>query len=216
MTQNSQRNKSKKGSVLILALIMASILLSVGMGIAGIAMKEVKLSSIGNESGIAFYMADTAAECALYWDVKNPYFTDTLNPLFATFPTSSNSIPYLPNSTNNPIRCLGYNLIDSTYPPPLPEFCPPSDPDCTSPVGNYKKDGGWYIKYDNGGSPSTNDATTTFLVSSTPTDLSQPCAVVVVGKHVGASGVLTTINSYGRSSCDNNPRRVERGINVSY
>lgn len=72
MKKNKTASAVKNGSVLILALIMASILLSVGMGISGIAMKEIKLSSIGNESGIAFYTADAGAECALYWDAKNP------------------------------------------------------------------------------------------------------------------------------------------------
>ncbi len=73
MIKNKTKTMLNSGSVLILALVLASILLSVGMGIANIAVKEIRLSSLGNESGIAFYTADTGAECALYWDLKNPY-----------------------------------------------------------------------------------------------------------------------------------------------
>ena len=86
MTKTNKKNigravtPRKQGSVLILALIMASILLSVGMGISNIALKEIKLSSIGDESGKAFYMADTAAECALYWDLAEGAFSITSPP----------------------------------------------------------------------------------------------------------------------------------------
>jgi len=211
-SNNKSKPLLKNGSVLILALVLASILLSVGMGISGIAMKEIKLSSIGNESGKAFYMADTGAECALYWDVKNPYFTDPTYPLLSTFPTSSQST--LPDPTNNPIKCLEYNVLDPTHPSPPPEFCPVSDPSCSG-GGLYTKHGGWYIKYDDMGIASKS-ATTTFLLKTLLADDSQPCAVVVVSKRDTGSGIFTTIDSRGRSSCDTNPRRVERGLKVSY
>ncbi len=73
MKKNKNKVILKNGSVLIIALLLASILLSIGMGISNIALKEIRLSSLGNESGIAFYTADTGVECALYWDLKNPY-----------------------------------------------------------------------------------------------------------------------------------------------
>ncbi|MBI5078143.1 MAG: hypothetical protein HZB11_02115, partial [Candidatus Yonathbacteria bacterium] len=48
------------------------------------------------------------------------------------------------------------------------------------------------------------------------TDIKKPCAQVMVTK-TNISGVITTaIDSRGQSSCDSNPRRVERGLNISY
>ena len=187
MKRISQRNKSKKGSVLILALIMASILLSVGMGISNIALKEIKLSSIGNESGKAFYMADTGAECALYWDTRSVAVIEDVTSVGAirqyVFATSSGSsvISVIPNSD---IKC--FNGVDITDPP-------------------------WNIAYGN----SPDSAVTTFELKDA--DLTKPCVIVEVSKIDTGGGVFsTTIDSRGRSSCDSNPRRVERGLKVSY
>src|SRR6185503_12307738 len=45
--------------------------------IFSIAQKELILSSVGRDSQYAFYAADTAAECALYWDMRHSYFATT-------------------------------------------------------------------------------------------------------------------------------------------
>lgn len=158
-----------------MALLMASILLSVGMGISNIAFKEIKLSSIGNESGKAFYMADTGAECALYWDSKGQTITGKY--IFAT-----STLPGTYVTAGSGIKC--FNGLDiSTL---------------------------WSI---DPGADATH-ATTTFVLSDT--DPTKPCVVIAVGKRVIAGNTLTNIDSRGRSSCDDNPRRVERGLKVSY
>lgn len=187
MKRISQRNKSKKGSVLILALIMASILLSVGMGISNIALKEIKLSSIGNESGKAFYMADTGAECALYWDTRSVAVIEDVTSVGAVrqyvFATSSGSLA-ISVVENSDIKC--FNGVDITDPP-------------------------WHITY----RTSPDSAITTFELKDV--DLTKPCVIVEVSKIDTGGGVFsTTIDSRGRSSCDTNPRRVERGLKVSY
>lgn len=68
------REKSQAGFTLLLAALIASIVLSIGSAIFEIAQKEVTLSSAGRDSQFAFYAADTAAECALYWDTRCQYF----------------------------------------------------------------------------------------------------------------------------------------------
>ncbi len=83
--------ESDKGFTLLLAALIASIVLSLGGAIFSIAQKELALSSVGRNSQFAFYAADTAAECALYWDVRAAYFA-----------TSSDSAPY-PHSP--PLTC---------------------------------------------------------------------------------------------------------------
>jgi len=62
---------------LLLAALVASIVLELGTAIFEIAQKQVTLSSIGRNSQFAFYAADTAAECALYWDFRFGYFATT-------------------------------------------------------------------------------------------------------------------------------------------
>jgi hypothetical protein len=63
----------KKGFALLLSLIVTSILLVVGIGVSNIAFREIYLSSIGNQSEIAFYAAETGLECGLYWDKVDPW-----------------------------------------------------------------------------------------------------------------------------------------------
>lgn len=59
-----------RGFTLLLAALIASIVMALGGSIFTIAQKQVTLSSIGRDSQFAFYAADTAAECALYWDIR--------------------------------------------------------------------------------------------------------------------------------------------------
>ncbi len=73
----------QRGFTLLLAALISSIVLAVGAAIFGIAQKQLTLSAIGRDSQFAFYAADTAAECALYWDFRCNYFatsTNAINP----------------------------------------------------------------------------------------------------------------------------------------
>lgn len=91
----------KRGFTLLIAALVASIVLSLGASIYTIASKEVALSAIGRDSQFAFYAADTAAECALYWDARSD-----INP--HTFATSSNSsISSVCTSSQCPLSCNG-------------------------------------------------------------------------------------------------------------
>ncbi|MBI1974968.1 MAG: hypothetical protein HYS57_01250 [Parcubacteria group bacterium] len=56
------------------AALAGSLLFSVGIAIANIAVRELALSSTGRESQFAFYAADSGAECALYWDIQEKRF----------------------------------------------------------------------------------------------------------------------------------------------
>jgi len=60
------------GFALVFAVMVSGILLAIGMGMFSIVYKELMLSSTIRDSQIAFYAADSAAECALYWDTKHP------------------------------------------------------------------------------------------------------------------------------------------------
>ncbi len=71
------RVRRQAGFTLLLAALVSSIVLAVGAAIFGIAQKQVLLSAIGRDSQFAFYAADTAAECALYWDFRCNYFASS-------------------------------------------------------------------------------------------------------------------------------------------
>jgi Tfp pilus assembly protein PilX len=67
-------SERERGFTLMLAALVSSIVLALGTSIYEIAQKEVQLSALGRDSQFAFYAADTAAECALYWDFRYSYF----------------------------------------------------------------------------------------------------------------------------------------------
>ncbi len=70
----------ERGFTLLLAALVSSIVLALGASIFALAQKEVTLSSIGRDSQFAFYAADAAAECALYWDFRFDYFATSTPP----------------------------------------------------------------------------------------------------------------------------------------
>ncbi|QSH39328.1 hypothetical protein JXR01_03440 [Candidatus Kaiserbacteria bacterium] len=67
-------NTQQRGFTLILAALVASLLTSLGLAMFSIAKKEIILSSLGRDSQLAFYAADTGAECALYWNFRHGAF----------------------------------------------------------------------------------------------------------------------------------------------
>ncbi len=69
MNINPARNK-EGGFAMLFAVLTSSVLLSIGLSIFNLTIKELALSSSGRESQAAFYAADSGVECALYWDVK--------------------------------------------------------------------------------------------------------------------------------------------------
>lgn len=73
-----------RGFTLLLATLTASLLLVLGSYIFSLIRKEIILSSLGRDSQFAFYAADTAAECALYWDVRFDIFASTTPTTSAT------------------------------------------------------------------------------------------------------------------------------------
>ena len=66
--------KEKKGFTLLMSVLVASLVLSIGLGIFSLILRQFILTSSSKESFYAFYAADTVIECALYWDVNQGAF----------------------------------------------------------------------------------------------------------------------------------------------
>lgn len=62
---------SQSGFALLLAVLISTIVLAIGISILNLSLKEYVFSGIGRESEIAFYAADAGMECALYWDASS-------------------------------------------------------------------------------------------------------------------------------------------------
>lgn len=97
--RNATAAHSSAGFTLLLAALVASLVLSLGIAIFSIAQKSVTLSTLGRDSQFAFYAADTAAECALYWDIRHQLFSTTSPPTQITCDS--------PPNTDSAITTLG-------------------------------------------------------------------------------------------------------------
>ncbi len=189
--------QKKQGITVLVASLVASILLAIGLSIFNTTVKDLFFAATAKESEIAFYAADAAAECTQYWDFKG-----------GVFATSSKSIQTPRGSQFN---CLGYDITNATWIlandggqlPPFEktsfsiEF---SSADlATTTTGNHspiacadvtlRKDG---VK-----DPVTGD-----------TDFGNPNSITtisVLGHNTSCSGADAS-----------SPRRVERGVQFSY
>lgn len=61
----------KRGVVLLIAILISSVALAVGVGVYTRTYKELLLSSFWKQSQVAFGAADAGLECALYWDTRS-------------------------------------------------------------------------------------------------------------------------------------------------
>lgn len=68
MQKNQRQNN--RGFALLFSVLLASFLLTIGLSIFSIALKELAISTAARQSVRAFFAADSGRECALYWDVK--------------------------------------------------------------------------------------------------------------------------------------------------
>jgi len=66
--------RSSKGFAMLFSVLLSSLLISIGLSIFNISLKEVDVSSSARDSQIAYYAADSARECAVYWDIKKGAF----------------------------------------------------------------------------------------------------------------------------------------------
>jgi hypothetical protein len=72
--QKRKKRQPARGFTLLIAALVGSLLLSIAFAIFNITYKEVILASTGRESQVSFFAADSALECALYWDQVHDAF----------------------------------------------------------------------------------------------------------------------------------------------
>lgn len=78
MKRNLQKFKNNKAFVILFAVTLTAILLSIAMGVASVALKEVKFGTNAHAANEAFSAADEGVECAYFNDKSsNSVFLDT-------------------------------------------------------------------------------------------------------------------------------------------
>lgn len=161
-----------RGITLLVAVILASVVLSVALSLLDITYKQVLLASSAKQSQYAFYNADSAMECALYWDQQKDAFDYT-------------ATVYLAN---------GFTCADTGG---TPQTIVPNTAPNSSTVAGSTRTTVFYIHCPGGGATTNNTS-----------------GVVTITK---TSAATTAIFATGYSSCSNtDPRRIERGLKVTY
>jgi hypothetical protein len=168
----SIKNKKNKGFTLFVSLVVSSLILAVSISLSNIIFKQLIFANTGSESQLAFYAADSGAECALYWDRKGANGETLYDGSFATTTTS--------RAAQGPLDIMcGMGL--QNYPALGPR------------VGSIYKE----VDIIN-----QNAATTTFYVNFSDTNINlthRACAKVLVAKVIDlATGIeRTRIDSRG-------------------
>lgn len=86
---------AERGFTLLIAVILSAVASAVGLALASIAFKSVRLSDTMQGSNQAFYAADNGLECALYGDQQQVVFD------------------YVSHATTPRISCAGPSAVGS-------------------------------------------------------------------------------------------------------
>lgn len=99
-------NKEKKGFAVLFSVMLASFLITLGISIFSISLKEIMITTSVRDSQIAYYAADSARECAVYWDIKQGVFPPCFNDDGSFAECSLTSNP----SIKPTITCNGFDI----------------------------------------------------------------------------------------------------------
>lgn len=65
------RGQRQRGFTLLLSVLVIGVILSIGLAILNITLKEFILSGYARESYVSLNAADAGMECVLYWDTSS-------------------------------------------------------------------------------------------------------------------------------------------------
>ena len=174
--------KYKRGFAVLFSIMLASFLITLGISIFSISLKEIQITTSVRDSQIAYYAADSARECALYWDVKKGAFPTCLNDDCSEDTTAEAALI-------DKITCNGIDLLKSDTNPLLLKFTKVSG----QPI--Y----------------STTKIADFFKTSATNSILPVADVKITKEWIIANQSVRTTIDSWGHNTGVIG-RRVERGI----
>lgn len=205
-TNNARKNA--RGFTLFIALIVSSLLLAIGFSLSTIILKQLIFANSGKESQLAFYAADSGAECALYWDRKDVTGATVFDGSFAT------------SSISEDIYCGtgGFEVTPQTA--EVGSFNKIISSDSLSATTTF------YIDYSDNNSDNTNhkacakvtvskwvDITGAFPIDKTQID-SRGYNVPMIG--VAGSGSDPSSEASARCDFSNITRIVERAVRLDY
>ncbi|OGI63319.1 hypothetical protein A2818_01230 [Candidatus Nomurabacteria bacterium RIFCSPHIGHO2_01_FULL_40_12] len=113
-----RRHKSSgSGFVILFAVTLSSIILAISLGVANIALKEIKFGTSARDTNNAFFASDTAIEYVLFQDKMSP----GPGPLFTPSPGTSETRSYVVSGLGDAgTSCAQVSVLkDNTVPPDI-------------------------------------------------------------------------------------------------
>ena len=177
----------QKGFTLLFAVLVTVLIVSISATIIFVSTKQVILSGTSRESQYAFYAANTALECAFYWDIyhKDP----NIGYVFPADGQESISVG------TESIKCADVVLVIREEPP-------------SSDTRTHT----FSLQIDHKDLPSGAREPTPGCADVTV--IKQASTIDVGGNHLDV--IKTRIESKGRNRCGFGPRTVERGLILEY
>ncbi len=194
------RAHHRSGFLLLTAILISTVVLSVGISMASIAYKELTLSITARDSMYAFYAADAGAECASYWDIRGS----------DVFPVDDDISYVLPG----PTYCNAQDITQGRDGVATWSLAPQSsNPSRTG--GQTTGSASTQFTFRLGASQLQSDPCVDVTVKKVWTD--NPSTPGGESEKIDPGEVKTTITSNGFSSCDaGNLRRVQRTLEQTY
>lgn len=73
MSKKQQNQKTNRGFTILIATIISSIVITIGVSVVGMVKQQLVLTGISEQSELAMSAADAGMECMTYWESKG-YF----------------------------------------------------------------------------------------------------------------------------------------------
>ena len=119
---NFKDTKKNNGFALLFSVLLASLLLTIGLSIFSVTLKELAISTTAQRSLHAIYAAESGRECAKYWDawdrIPNVLSTSTVTINCGGVPMIITGVYSDPNGLIDPNEYIIYDAVSSTIPPP--------------------------------------------------------------------------------------------------
>jgi len=97
------KNNKQSGVSLIIAMLLTSFILSLTFSISNIILRQIRMTTISSNSQKAFFAADSAMECAAYWDRTASTSPAHMNSLYGSAVFGSSTTNFTVGT--NPINC---------------------------------------------------------------------------------------------------------------
>lgn len=85
-------NTKTHGFALLMALIVVSVVVTIGLTVLDLTLKQVRLSTNSKESEVAFHASNAALECARYWREAEQVNIESGNPITVSCFNQANAV----------------------------------------------------------------------------------------------------------------------------